>query len=461
VLVVSLAAMCASAGPAMASSWAWTGLSDTQDWSNTANWSPASPVSSATGLTFEPLPAPCAAQSSNDTCYVGANDVNGLSVNSISLDDSQPYLMTGDPIALGAGGFTATWGGGGYFGRFDVPITLTASQTWSITGGVQLAGVTGSSDALTIDFHHGASPASYGDVELDGPVDVGPLDLESGAVLMEPGAEDLDGTDDAPVTVDAGAQLSVSPGAHLGPLTVAHGGLVIQSGASTSVNGAVTLDPHSHFDAAIPASSPMVQASGNVAIGGDLSVLQSGSCQPLTAGTVYTLVSSTGTLTGTFSKVPNGAEFGTFEACPTRGTGLSTLAQINYTPHAVTATIVPAPTVAHMRSALTHVLKPKGKAATIGRLLKRGGYPGSFPALAGLFSLSWESGPKHHPVTVAIVNARFYGAQPTKFDVRLTRAGTRELRHARRLKLTAEGVFIPAATLLGDVTAHATFTLKR
>lgn len=103
--------------------------------SSTSNWDNESPLSVATSLVFGPLPAQCtSAPTPADTCYHATNDESGVSVNSISFNDSRPYVLQGNPIALGAGGFTAVYDGGDYVGGWVIPLNLTASQSWSVAG---------------------------------------------------------------------------------------------------------------------------------------------------------------------------------------------------------------------------------------------------------------------------------------------------------------------------------------
>ncbi|HEV2984828.1 MAG TPA: hypothetical protein VGX46_10580, partial [Vicinamibacterales bacterium] len=110
-VLLCIAAALIGASPAAAVPFTWTGLGSSGNFSNTSNWNPPSPLSGATSLTFGKLSASCSAATMTPTCYHATNDATGVSVNSISFDGSQPYHVDGDPVALGAGGLTATYGG--------------------------------------------------------------------------------------------------------------------------------------------------------------------------------------------------------------------------------------------------------------------------------------------------------------------------------------------------------------
>jgi Bacterial Ig-like domain (group 3) len=98
-------------------------------------------------------------------------------------------------------------------------------------------------------------------------------------------------------------------------------------------------------------------------------------------------------------------------------------------------------------------LVPTGKSARITTLLKDGGLTMSFTALeAGTLSVQWYDLPngtklaenaKAKPVLVASGRASFTGAATEKVKVRLTAAGKKLLKAAKRAKLEARGMFMP------------------
>lgn len=460
-------AIAASASPAVAAPAAWTGLSSDANWSVIGNWDPVLPVTDSTSLSFGPLSGACAASTSADTCYQANNDLTGVSVNSISIDDSAPYDVRGNQIALGAGGLTASFGGQDTIAAWAAPISLSASQTWTITGELNLVGpLSGAGSALTVDFDQTANAATG--VDLDGG------DSEVGQVkLSGPGSVDLNGSsalnasDRNSVNLADGATVTVDRPAGIGPLSSLGGEIDLRSSA-LNVDGGVTLDSRSTVGAELRAPGAgnfgQMIATGNVTLAGRLDLEQVGivadTCPPLATGSVYTLVSTAGVLSGTFVNAPNGATLPTMFICP-RGLGLTTLAKIGYTPHAMTATIVPAPTLAQLSAALSAGLTPSGKNARIGRLLKLGGTTLSFPPLAGELSIDWNARVRGRTVLVADGRANVDGAAKVSVHIGLTRSGKHLLEHARHLKVTASGLIDPAATGFVLVRAKQAFTLTR
>ncbi len=119
-------------------------------------------------------------------------------------------------------------------------------------------------------------------------------------------------------------------------------------------------------------------------------------------------------------------------------------------------------------------LRPTGKNAKIGALLKHGGLVASLRAFApGKAAIYWYrsvrvlagagaapvAGPKTHSVLVAAGRVYFKAAGKAGIDVRLTRAGKRMLQRSKHLKLTARGTFTPNGA--GAVVATRAFTLVR
>jgi hypothetical protein len=112
-------------------------------------------------------------------------------------------------------------------------------------------------------------------------------------------------------------------------------------------------------------------------------------------------------------------------------------------------------------------LKPAGKGAKIGALLRSAGYRLSFKAPgAGTARLKWYYVPpgaklsakaarkKPAPMLVATGTATFKAAGTTSLKLRLTGQGRHLLLHAKRIKLTATCAFTPAGepAVIGSVT---------
>jgi hypothetical protein len=100
------------------------------------------------------------------------------------------------------------------------------------------------------------------------------------------------------------------------------------------------------------------------------------------------------------------------------------------------------PSAAQIKASLLRQLTPHGKASRIGALLRHGGYTFSFHALTGgTVVIRWHSG----HVLVAVGKVKFTRAGNAKLTIKLTKAGRRLLREAKRATLTANGAFTPVA----------------
>ncbi len=123
---------------------------------------------------------------------------------------------------------------------------------------------------------------------------------------------------------------------------------------------------------------------------------------------------------------------------------------------------------AQIAALLGKQLVPTGKAAKIGALLRAGGLTMSFTALeAGRLSVQWYELPsgakvakkvKAKPVLVASGQASFAGAGTSKVNIRLTAAGRKLLKSAKRVKLEAKGVFTPRGA--APIVATTKFLLR-
>ncbi len=125
-------------------------------------------------------------------------------------------------------------------------------------------------------------------------------------------------------------------------------------------------------------------------------------------------------------------------------------------------------TTAEVASFLSSLPTPKGKAASIKALLKSGGYTATFKAPGGgRLVVSWYDVPhgahvsraKAKPVLLATATASFAAAGTNDLKVKLTAAGKRLLRKAKRATLTQRAVF--AATGGATLTKLRTLTLHR
>jgi hypothetical protein len=118
------------------------------------------------------------------------------------------------------------------------------------------------------------------------------------------------------------------------------------------------------------------------------------------------------------------------------------------------------PTAAQIRALLRREITPHGKAGRIRALLRRG-YRLRFRALtAGTAKVGWyrlRRGRK--PVLIATGRHTFARAGRATIVLKLTAAGRRQLRHAKRLRLRARGTFTRPHG--APVTAKRSFRLRR
>jgi hypothetical protein len=361
--IVALAAMASSASATVASQW--SGASTTsQNWTDTHNWDFV-PGSGST-LVFSNLGS-CASPAA---CYVSDNnETAGFNVGQIAIDDGVPYDIFGNGITLGATGLSAsatTTSSPGNHVQLAVPIALGANQAWTIDGGgsgqgVDLTGLlTGEPNTLGVTLSNSGILISesqnqeVGDVTVTGS-DSGQTGLNApnnGVVALTSGG-DLNGTDNHTVTLHDAA-LSQGDNVTIGALTSTGGELQIGNGIAPpgilTVHGTVSLDSNTATLFSIGGGTTpgtdygqLDAGSNNVTLDGALELNfahHGGPCPTLNVGDVDTLITTTGTITGTFASVPDG----TVVSTPGLGVCGQTQFRINYhtgsSPETVTATVV-------------------------------------------------------------------------------------------------------------------------
>jgi WD40 repeat protein len=160
----------------------------------------------------------------------------------------------------------------------------------------------------------------------------------------------------------------------------------------------------------------------------------------------------------------------TYTVTATSADGQTASANVSYVVIQPPIVIKP-PTAAQIKAALLRELTPHGTAAKIATLLKAHGCALSFkPLSVGRLVVDWYYLPsgahlaaakhKPKPVLVAAGSAKFSAVGSVKqVKVKLTANGVKLLKHATRLKLTAQGTFTPAGQ--SGIVARQTFTLKR
>ncbi len=457
----ALAVALATAGGAMATTpFTWTGQGSTPNWSNTSNWDNASPLSDATSLTFGPLQDPCP-YVVTPTCATSTNDVSGVDVDSISIDTAERYEISGDQVTLGAGGLTAAPGGAtDGLPTFAAPLALSASQSWSINGGMFTSQVAGGGHALSVRL----VPATYGQfgtstLFLSGDTEVSYFDATGdGAVeIVNGGRLNADG---APVVFGGEAELWPLISTSIGPLSTALGTPLLLTGdvevgpVTLTVLGTASIGSDIEVGLYGSAGASELVAS-QVRARGDLTMTLQGIgnhdlCPALNVGQSYVLVSSAQPMIGQFE--PNGETLQIYRDCT--GPPIADEALITDTAHTEKATVIAIPAKPPILAWLKRILKPTGRHASITQILTLGGYAFvSTPPAYGVVNVQWTTTSKHKLVAVAI-GGQSVGPRKTSLRVSLTRAGRKLLRHATKLRVTAGAGFS-----YPGVGAHKTFTL--
>jgi hypothetical protein len=403
--VCGLAAGVSSALASPPTPFTWTGTdSGSLNWSVNDNWGTTAPLA---GDLNDALVFPAGLSTGdcrttqNDACYFSQDDLTGYAVNSLTIDDASGYAIyaddANDPLTINAGGVNADTALDAINpSMVAIPITLGAAQTWTVNGGLDDAGwltftgnVTGPTHALAValsnegflDFDSGSNN-EVGNVTVTGADsgNQGAMADFNGDILLGDGSE-LNSVNGHSVTIDDAAIIGDGT---VGPLIVQGGR--IAPGLPTgdiAVNGTVSLDSASELDLAMndtttTAGSGYTQltAGGIVFLGSSTLGFDwngaSSACPTLAIGNVYTLVSSGGSISGTFANAANGADISL--ACT--GSVDPQLA-IHYNtasaPNTVTATVV-GPTVATTTTvSVTSASVISGQPATLTATVSAGG----------------------------------------------------------------------------------------
>lgn len=334
---VILLACIVFAGQAAAASYTWKGESTTTpNWSASANWESGSVPSTPAALTFPRLTrASCSAATQTEACYDSQNNLSGLAVESMQVDDGDTYEIWGNKVSLGSAGLTASpaVGSSGSAGDFvELPIELTAAQSWSVvnhTGGAigekgifLLSEVTGA-HPLTVTVSEGAAlymaaSAEVGALTIQGAKSTGAGVLNGFGALLGSRLNSADGSQ-----VELSHIFFIATGA-TGPLKTTSAELSVGSPEYPSERlsaQSATFDAGSEVEFKVSGSGTtagvdyaQLTSSGAVELGGaklSLRVVppsEGRACPSLAPGVKYTLVSATGTLSGTFGNAPEGSE---------------------------------------------------------------------------------------------------------------------------------------------------------
>jgi hypothetical protein len=367
---------------ANAASFVWTGEAAKGEgkWSNAANWEGGvAPSGAVETLTFPKLAGPeCAGATPKATCYLGEDDIGGISAKAIAIDDASPYLISapfGDGITLGSGGITAKptvecTGEEPCSGAvFFAPITPGPAQTWSISGS-HGAGL--SVGEVESEFEHEhelkVSFANNSFLRLEGTFQVGELKASGAGTVEMRFGESLNGEDEQPIKLTKGASLS-APFGSVGPLEASEDSVRVGEGryegeaiekaeaerSIVEVVGPTTLGSgaaltlyslHPGSAAGIDYSQLYSLGKLHLAAGATLHVLvgeeavgAKSPCSHLTPGSVETLVESGTAIEGEFTNAPEGAEIKP-ESCVGEPNGELPPLRIHYTGKAVAATVL-------------------------------------------------------------------------------------------------------------------------
>jgi hypothetical protein len=246
----------------------------------------------------------------------------------MQLDDSDDYFLAGEEVVLGSGGLTAAPAGdeSGSAGAFMLmPLRLDAPQRWSIAnrsgGEIEENGLllgealTSAGSALTIELSDG--PA----LVLDNSTEVGPLRIEgsnaagehlaNGAVLL--GQGELNSSDREPVEL---SRVYFEGAGAVGALRTNDATLVVGRGEAATALEASSAKIDSNSAAVFEIdrkaeriTNSQLVSTGPVELAGGIAVVVESSkegCPALAPGQKYTLVSTTGTLSGAFGNAPEG-----------------------------------------------------------------------------------------------------------------------------------------------------------
>lgn len=365
-----------SAASATAYTWNGEGLASADTWSNAANWVGGSaPASSSTisTLTFPAISrSACFVFTPAEACYVSANDLTGLSVEQLQIDNTEGDDLSGNGFTLGSGGLVTTGSLNG-FATIATPITLGASQTWNVSGGpggdwlTILGALSGTGSTLSVNLSHagalylGGFAPSSADNEV-GSMAVASSDSDQGETFglsSTLNASDghsltVHGVSFDPLAASTGPFISIDAVTDIG--TFAYDpALEATTGVSTTLTStSATFDAASTVDLPITGSGTQagsdysqLVSTGNLSLGGatlDVSDDFVGGCPVVPAGQVDTIISTTGTLTSTFGNASNGSTITTICLSPQYQTTTGQQYRINYntssSPQTVTATAI-------------------------------------------------------------------------------------------------------------------------
>jgi hypothetical protein len=328
-------------GSALAADYTWSGGGSSSSWSEGANW--LGNVAPSNGASIETLSFPV-----RPALTSSENNVTGLSVNALRIDDSHGYGIGGEQLTLGSGGLSVSPSEGHEaHAILSTPITLDGDETWNISGPPVRVGagevgqsvsfygtLSGESSDLTINLN-GELALVLGIDVPEAPVlddELGTITIngeETGDDLVIPAAK-LNASDGhslvlhhvhyegstatGPIVANEAA-LTLSGNA-IGPVTATSSSIYPEGSLSLP---SLSLDAASMLGLEIKAAGSVagtdydqLTSPGSISLGGAQLALSKpyeveGCALPSPVGQVYTLVSTSGSLSGTFGNAPNGS----------------------------------------------------------------------------------------------------------------------------------------------------------
>lgn len=463
--------------PAAAADYTWAPGGQDQKWSTGANWAGgAAPSGSVGTLTF---PGGACGSMCN---YATFDDIDGLTASTLAITVGPgtfiPAFGSQDQSGLPSKSLALTSGMAidnqlvSQSINLRTPLVLAGPNTWNVThGDFSVTGGVSGSQPLTVNLP-GSQQLGFG---LEGASnDVGPVSITgtgggsyatvTGGHPPDYGDGDLNGTNGNPVVLKNLHFLAIGT---FGALSTSQVTLDVGVGANQGASAthrrmqvtSAAFSPDTRIAFALnPAGSTpgvdygQITSSGTIDLGGASPAITTpnGECPPM--GSTYTIVSTTGTLTGNF------APFGTSQGSPDDylvNAGCGQYSEISYhmvtsrtgATKTVTATVgppfkpkprphtAPPPEPAAIKAALRRIDAPP--AATSVRSLLAKGATLKFPAPgAGNVSLRWSVGSAatKKPLVLAKITRKISKSGTVKLLVRPTKAGKRALRSAKKAK---------------------------
>jgi len=284
------ALLCAWTPSLVAALHTWTGAAS-DVWSSSANWTGGAPRGDEANVR---LAFP------RGGTRRGTNDLHGLKVEAIFFSGGD-YVLAGERIVLGAGGVTVGPDVTSAV-RLDLPIALGAPQTWTVAAAAASLLVGG---AVSEDpFFAGAGLEKRG----EGTLTLSGVNGYRGPTVVRAGILVVNGSQpSSPVTVLPGSRLGGT--GYVGPVT-ADGHVLPGPRAGRLRTPAVVFHPGSSLTAELSArrsaACDQLNVRGPVSLAGrpDLRLTASAG---IPEGTSFTILASSGGITGTFAGLPGGA----------------------------------------------------------------------------------------------------------------------------------------------------------